>query len=133
MKTSNIIIVVLVVMIIALSYMLINFDTFANNAAKKYHYDPGDSFITNVTNSSALIKSDIIIEVNDENTYKFFSDNEFKVRDIIINILRKKTLEEAIQEDCQDNLKIEIVEALKSNFLFLNIEDVYFNEFVIQQ
>ena len=133
MKTSNVIIAILALLIIIMAGITINSMSLSNQTIKNYSYDPGDFFITNVQDSGALIKSDIVIELSSSDTLKILEDNQFKVRDLIINILRRKTLNEVMQADCLKILKEEIKSELESYFSISGVEGIFFNEFVIQQ
>lgn len=98
-----------------------------------YTYDPGDFFITNVVDSKCLIKTDIIIEISDEATNKYLTANPVKVRDAVIRVLRAKSYDEIIQPDVQDKIEKEVIDALTSQYQLEGIDNIYFNEFVVQQ
>ena len=97
-----------------------------------FAYDPGDYFVTNITDSKSLLKSDLTIEMTGKSQYKELTDNTFKVRDIIISVLRTKTYDELKSTDIQDVLKVEISDKLKESLEIDTIQNIYFNEFVIQ-
>ena len=99
---------------------------------KLYSYDPGEFFVTNVVDSKALIKTDIIIELSNKDTNKYLTANAPQVRDIIIRVLRSKSYDEIMQADIQDKIEKEVIDALTSQYSLEGIENIYFNEFVVQ-
>jgi len=98
-----------------------------------YTYDPGDFFVTNVMDSKSLIKADVLLEVSNKKTNKYLTENQFKVRDSIIRVLRTKTHEEIMAVDVQEVIEKELIDMLSSQYGLEGIENVYFNEFVVQQ
>lgn len=99
---------------------------------KLYMIDPGDSFITNVQDSTSLLKTDILLETSNKDTSEFLTVNNYKIRDVIIKILRNKTKADLTQKDTQDILEREIIDNLTREYQVEGIENIYFNEFVIQ-
>ncbi|MFU0801113.1 MAG: flagellar basal body-associated FliL family protein [Xylanivirga thermophila] len=93
----------------------------------------GAPFITNLKDSGAILKTEIYIEVIDEQSQKVVEDNIPKVRDRIISILRDVTEKDINQQEIQENLKNMIKKDLQSTLKIDNITNIYFNEFVIQQ
>ena len=76
-------------------------------------YDPGDEFITNLKGNSSFVKVDIIIEMKDNKKIKFMTNNNYKIRDSIIYVLRTKTKEDMNKESIVDELKNDIIAKLK--------------------
>lgn len=105
----------------------------SQSGEKAYIYDPGDYFITNVASSKSLLKSDITIELSSKHTFKQFEENQNKVRDTIVNVLKNKTFEQITASDSLNSLKQEIADALRKNLSVDGVKDIYFNEFVVQQ
>ena len=58
--------------------------------------------------------------------------NEYKIKDIIICVLRDKSEVELIAPDSQEYLKTSIREALATKINIENLIDIYIDEFVIQ-
>ena len=104
-----------------------------SSGVQYYTYDPGDAFITSVADSKSLFKTDITIELSNKESVDFLTKNNYKVRDIIINILRNETLDDIEAADSQDTIKKKIVKALKNDLSVNGIDNIYFNEFVVQQ
>jgi len=104
-----------------------------SSEAKTYTFDPGDAFITGVAGSKCLMKTDITIELNSKTGLEYLTANSYKVRDIIINILRNQTLEDIQATDGQSKIKLKILAALKKNLSVSGVDNIYFNEFVVQQ
>lgn len=99
---------------------------------KTISYEPGDDFITNLSNSKKLLKTSIVIEVNNKKEIAYMTKNNYKVRDIIVDVLSQVTEEEVLKADIRNELKKEIHEELKTRLGLNGIVDVYFNDFVTQ-
>lgn len=134
MKNAKIIIIGLVILVIALGGAVLWF----MNASKEpvvehFLYDTGDAFVTNIAESRSLLKTHVTIELTDKESLKFCESNQVKVRDTIIGILRSKTREVLAAEENTHNLKQEVISTLCDQYALKGIENIYFNEFVIQQ
>lgn len=99
---------------------------------KYYVYQPGEFFVTNITDSRNLLKSNITIEMRDKKKFDEFQKNTFKIRDIIIYVLRSKTYDEIKNPNIQNILKTQIKNNINELFGGDGIEDIFFNEFVLQ-
>jgi len=100
--------------------------------AKVFAYSSGNYFVTNITDSRCLLKSDLIIEVTNKKYYTELARNTHRVRDAIINILRSKSYDEMKNPNIQNILKLEIKNRVCEKLTGVTIADIYFNEFVIQ-
>lgn len=129
------IIIVLILIIVLLISGGVTYFVLASKAGQPevYMYDPGDFFVTNVSDSKCLVKADILIELSDKDTNEYLTDNSFKVRDAVVRILRGKTYNDIMRADIQDEIKKDIIDKLTSEYELDGIENVYFNEFVVQQ
>ena len=97
-----------------------------------YAYTPGGQFITNIKDNTCLIKTDLVIEVTDRAKYKKLNDSTYKVRDLIINVLRSKTYDEMMNPSIQETLKTQIIGRINEEFNLNAADNIYFNEFVLQ-
>ncbi len=95
-------------------------------------FNTGDSFITNIKDNKSILKCDIYIEVDDNDTAEQLKDDIPKIRDRIILILRDLTIEDVGKQDIQKELKKRIQSDLQENLDIPNITNIYFNEFVVQ-
>lgn len=132
MSSSKKIVTVLIVTGLCAASAFGGFYLMKSPGAEVFKYDPGEFFVTNITDSKSLLKSDIIIVMTDKEQFKEFENNTFKVRDILINVLRSKNYEQIREPKAQDVLKAEIKEKLKEKLNTDSISDIYFNEFVVQ-
>lgn len=128
MSFSKKIIILLVIIALCLASASCGF----TKKVEVFAYSPGDYFVTNITDSKSLLKSDLTIEMTGKSQYDELGKNTFKVRDIIINVLRNKTYEELKNPDIQDILKVEISNKINESLGIDTIQNIYFNEFVIQ-
>lgn len=132
-KIVKILIAVIVVVVLGASGA-IAFILTRNSGEKeepRYIYDPAISFITNVQDDEALVKTTLVIQVIGEKTLEEITANSVKVNDCIISVLRAKTKEEMKSSQIQEQLKSEICSRLMADLNMENIETVYFNEFVV--
>lgn len=132
---KKIIILVLVVVLIAggVAYYLLTKDKVVD---KSFNYDPGEYFVTDIQGSSSLLKTDIMLHMHDSDNLEKITENNHRIRNTVIFILRTKTEEELKDVAMQPALSKELITALNKEFKddyeaeqFLGI---YFNEFVIQ-
>jgi len=135
-KTVKILIIVVAAVLLLTSGVVAFFVISSTGEAKdepRFVFDPGDSFVTNVSDDKALVKSTIVIQVIGEDVLKELESNSMRVRDDIISVLRGKTKEEMLSADIQEQLKTEICGRIASDLGIEGVETVYFREFVIQQ
>ncbi len=135
MKKKLIIIIVLVVVAAAAAGILI---ATAKPAEKIYSfYEPGDYFVTNIKDSSSLIKTTIVLELyvyekDLEGITEYLTQNNHVIRDIIVFTLRSKTEEELRSQDIAEKLRNEIVQRISEQMGVDYISTVYFNDYVVQ-
>lgn len=99
---------------------------------KSFNYDPGDKFVTDLADSRRTINADMVLQMADDGRKAFFEENNHRVRNTIIFVLRSKTEESMKNKDIENVLKNEIVQRLNTEFDCTDFLKVYFNEFVIQ-
>jgi|LSQX01.1.fsa_nt_gb flagellar basal body-associated protein FliL len=103
----------------------------AEGAAKSYTYEPGEHFITNIKGSRRFLKAAIVLEVNNKKYLSEMQENNHKIRDCVIGILRCKSEDDIVMDNSEGLLKDEIMTRL-NNALNIKVVNVYFNEFVVQ-
>ena len=132
---KKIIIIVLVVALIAggAAYYLLTKDKVVD---KSFNYDPGEYFVTDIQGSGSLLKTDVMLRMHNSDYTEILTENNHRIRDKIIFILRSKNEEELKNADIQKKLSQEILKELNEEFTeeFENNQflGIYFNEFVIQ-
>lgn len=97
-----------------------------------YTYVPGEYFVTNVKGSTRLLKTTIVLSVDDESKTDYMTENNQIIRDVIIYTLREKTEDELRSTGAQDDLRKEIVQNLKEKLDMEYLVTLYFNDFVLQ-
>jgi flagellar FliL protein len=134
-KTVKILIVVIVAIVLIASGVIgfILVKSTPEKEEPRFIYDPGTSFVTNVQDDKALVKSTLVIQVVGKDTTEKLTENSVQVRDSIISVLRQKTKDEMMSEDIQETLKTEICNRLTEDTGIEGIETIYFSEFVVQQ
>lgn len=105
---------------------------YAYSQEKPYSYYPDKDFITDISCSGKHVKVDIVIEFENCKYKKFLEKNNFKIRDMILFIIRNKDEEVMKSKDIKQILTKEIIEALKNDFGIDSAKMVYFNEFVVE-
>lgn len=99
------------------------------------YYTPGDFFVTNIKESTRLLKVTIVLEVSSTKTKEvtdYMTENNHVIRDIILATLRNKTEDELRDTTSQDILRTEIVDNLNKQLKIDYLTTLYFNDFVIQ-
>ena len=132
MGSSKKTITVPLIIVLCMGSALFGFFITKDKEDKIYSYDPGGYFVTNVVDSKNLLKAGLIIEVSGKEQYEELSKNNCNVRDAIICVLRNKAYEEIRDPQIQNELKNEINKMLSRSFDINTIQNIYFNEFVIQ-
>lgn len=97
-----------------------------------FTHDPGDYFVTDIRESSQLLKTDIMILMKDEAKKTEIEENNHRIRNVIIFILRNKTVEDLRTAGIELKLNQEITKKLCAEFKNEDFLQIYFNEFVIQ-
>lgn len=134
MKKGLIIGIVVVLAIAGVLY----FTVFQKPAEKVHsYYKPGDYFVTNIKDSSALIKTTIVLELyvyerDLEKITAYLTENNHVIRDIVVFTLRSKTEDELRSQDIAETLRQEIVQSVSEKMGIDYITTVYFNDYVIQ-
>ena len=99
------------------------------------YYTPGDYFVTNIKDSSRLLKATIILEVmstKTEEVTEYLTENNHIIRDNILATLRNKTEDQLREASSQDALRDEIIDNLNQQMEIDYLTTLYFNDFVIQ-
>jgi flagellar FliL protein len=99
------------------------------------YYSPGSHFITNVKDSTRLLKATIVIEISTTDAAgvtEYLTENNHIVRDIILFTLCEKTEEELRATGVQEMLRDTIVSKLNSDMGIDYVQTIYFNDYVIQ-
>lgn len=99
------------------------------------YYVPGDYFVTNIADSTRLLKATIVLEISTTDptgVNEYLTENNHIIRDNIVFTLRSKTEDELRSQGIEDQLRTEIVNNLKSKMGLDYITTIYFNDYVIQ-
>lgn len=135
MKKKLIIIILAVVIVVA---ACLYFFVFQKPPVKEYSfYSPGDYFVTNIKDSTSLIKTTIVLEIyafekDEEKITEYLTENNHVIRDIIVFTLRSKTEDELRAQDIDQTLRQEIVQRISDQMDIDYIATAYFNDYVIQ-
>ena len=97
----------------------------------RVEYSPGDFFTTNVDGSTRILKATIVLVVDSEKLTEKLEENNARIRDTIIFILRSLTEEEIRAQGTQDRLRERIITALNDRLAIDNFVEVLFNDFVM--
>ena len=99
------------------------------------YYTPGSHFITNVKDSTRLLKATIVLELSTTDpagVTEYLTENNHLVRDVIVFTLCEKTEEELRATGAQEILRDKIVSKLNSEMGIDYVQTIYFNDYVIQ-
>lgn len=131
MKKVKWILIILVILIVA---GVATYFGLLNRPEKDYrfHYDPGDFFVTDIQDSRRLLKTDVIISMADHRRNDFYIEHNHRIRNTIIFVLRNMNEEELMRNDIEAVLNLEMTRRLNREFEVKEFIQVYFNEFVIQ-
>ncbi len=132
MKKILIIVIVVMILIGVAGYLLF---LMPPPAAETIYYVPGDYFVTNITDSTRLLKTTIVLELSTAEADKvteYLTENNHILRDIIVFTLRSKTEDELRSNGIEETLRTELVNNLESKMGLDYIVTIYFNDYVIQ-
>ena len=104
-------------------------------APETVYYVPGDYFVTNISDSTRLLKTTIVLEISTtdpDGVTEYLTENNHIIRDVIVFTLRNKTEDELRSNDIEKTLRSEIVNNLESKMGLDYIVTIYFNDYVIQ-
>lgn len=132
MSSKKIFLIICLILVISALSAYAGYSFMKAPAEHYYLYDPGEYFVTNIKDSRSLLKSDIIIKLNDKAQFNYFTENSFIIRDEIISLLNSKSIDELRGSDSKDVLKKEIRDRLNEVFNCDNVVETYFNDYVIQ-
>ena len=130
MKKGIAVIVVIVIIAAAALYFFM-FSGAMEKADVHVEYSPGDFFTTNVKESTRLLKTSIVLVVNDDGLIKLLEAENTYIRDTIIFILRDLTEEEIRAPGTQNELRDSILSALSERLSTNNLVEVLFSDFVM--
>ncbi len=128
------IIIIIVAVVLVAAAVASYFLFFSNKEPEviEVFYVPGDFFVTNIKDSKYLLKTTIVLELNQEGMEVYLTEYNHVIRDLIVFTLREKTEEELRSTGIQDELKTEIVAKINQEMGIDYIVDMYFNDYVIQ-
>lgn len=99
------------------------------------YYTPGDYFVTNIKDSSRLVKVTLVLGLLTPEPTKAqeeLTQVNHVIRDIIVFTLRDKTEDELRSDSIKESLNTELVKKLNEGLSIDYITTIYFNDFVIQ-
>ena len=95
-------------------------------------YSPGDYFVTNVKDSSRLLKITVVLMLNTDKLTEELDANQYLIRDTIISIMRDLSEEDITSDNIQNWLRLQMADDLNSVLNIDNIVTVYFSDLVMQ-
>ena len=101
-------------------------------AAVISYYSPGDYFVTNIKDSTRLLKATIVLELSTDKQEEFLTENNHIIRDIVLFTLRERTEDELRSDGIEQELREDIVSRLGEELGIDCLTTIYFNDFVIQ-
>ena len=141
METKKIILIVILVVVVLFAVFgtVMGFVLFKNNNSNQdnkkkteNYYVTLDDMYCNLQESKRIIKLKTTIEINDKDTYTRIQDKQFLIRDEINKIVRNKKEEDLQGREGQIALQTEIKNSLVKMFNDENINNVYFDDLIIQ-
>lgn len=96
------------------------------------YYVPGEYFVTNIKDSTRLLKANIVLELTTDTAQEYLTENNHIIRDVIVFTLREQTEPELRSSVIHDKLCKTIVDELKERLNIDYLQTIYFNDYVIQ-
>lgn len=128
---------ILITILVTLSVVMvaggfITYSLLTKQNEKAVSYDPGEDFITNLSDNGSIVKIDLMLEVSNKKVTKTLEKDNYKIRDTIISVIRAKSPSDINSKESIEKLKVDIIEALNMLYdseIFLH---VYFEEIIVQ-
>jgi len=99
----------------------------------KYVYSVEDVVVNPAkTNGKRLMLTSLGFDLGSEDNKTEMKEKEIPVRDMIINTLASKTVDQLSDIHYRDSLKIEIIQNLKKLIPKIKVNQVYFSKYIIQ-
>ena len=95
-------------------------------------YSPGDYFVTNVKDSNRLLKTGVILVLDDEKFAAGIDVNKALIRDTIIFILRDQDEATLRKSGSDEGIRKAIIAKLNTVLATEHVYDVYFTDYVMQ-
>lgn len=93
---------------------------------------PLGSFIVNLAEGNRYLRSEIVIELTEQQSAKEIKERMPQVRDSVIGVLRQFSVEELSSPEGDRSIKQEIIDALSPILSRGRVSGVYFTSWVIQ-
>ena len=99
-------------------------------------FAPGDYFVTNVKDSNRLLKTAVVLVINNDASYSHLpaklDEHVAIVRDSIIFILRELSEDEIRASGVEQDLRAKIRQSINYKLETTGVQDVLFSDFVMQ-
>lgn len=96
-----------------------------------YSFVPGDYFITNVKDSSRLLKVTVVLQLDSDKLEEKLKKEEYIIRDKILFYLRSLREEDILRDTIEEELRAALTPILNEALGFESIVNIYFNDFVM--
>ncbi len=104
----------------------------ANNEEIEYVYAVDGAILTNIRNSRSFVKTEVILTVMCKDEVDNMKHNSFKIRDLIIDVLRSMEEYEYYEDSLQETLNERIIARLTDDLGYEHIKRVYFKDLITQ-
>ena len=129
---KKVIIIVLAVVLVAAGVFSYFFFFSGDKEEEIVLFSPGDFFVTNVKDSTKLLKITVVLGLNTDKENEYLTENTPIVRDVILQVLRQNTEDQLKNAESQETIRKELTSALKQRLEMDYLVTVYFSDFVIQ-
>lgn len=141
MKKKIVPIIIVVIVVTAAFFVYFNF--FANkdeadqgatgtNYEEIYYYVPGEYFVTNIVDSTALCKTSTSLALSGKDQTTFLETNVAVIRNEIVKVLRSHNEEDLRTPGAIDQLEQEMTVAIQEELQLTDLVQVFISDFVIQ-
>ena len=129
---KKIIIIAGIVLVIVVAVAVIVFSSPAEKKQVISCYEPGDYFVTNIKDSTRLLKATVVLELTTDKAEEYLAENNHIIRDVIVFTLREQTEPALRSTGIEDQLSELIASKLEETLEIDYIQTIYFSDFVIQ-
>ncbi len=82
--------------------------------------------------SPRFVKVSLVFELKDQKSADALAGFDYRVRDLVIALVSRKTADELSTPEVRDNLRLQIMDEMNSSVMSGNILDVFFTDYIVQ-
>jgi len=99
---------------------------------EEYNFPIEGSILTNIKNSRKFVKCELVVLLEDQAEYENIRSDMFKIKDLVIEILRAMEEQEYLEDELQKTLSDKIIFKLNEELGYESVTRIYFKQLITQ-